>query len=680
LTIVTNELVLTILLLAALVALTRLRVRITGVSRESFSFIAIGMAILTIISIARTFSGLGAFGQTPFVSDPAAFKLLVWIGVITGSVFLVSGVSQYLRLLRKMDHRSRDQLGRVELIKKTEQLVGVESRLGPILSRTLANIVELYGLPGGAVYCHDLSERHATLVSLAGSAQRCSSDMDRVEIDVEAFGSADFEVRNAANAIVGVPEELGQPTLVLPVNVGGEMYGLFMLWIGTDVLCDDALMNLRICLEVIARKIELDRRGVASRAAASQDQWSDRILQAVDFRIDLRKNLIRLAGETYKRFDSAHLSLAVVDQGGIVNRYTVGDNGSYLRELGMNRYRMVSHVAGVIESRETLVLNKIRQENETVVEPAIIEAGMRSLMAFPIGLPGDVRGVLTMASRRKSAFDDKDRALLTAIEPTLRTLVDREQYENELQQNEGRAVALSGLLQEAADSHQLDRVLKVTGQLLAAHLGMSIVRISLVERDRAFLQSCALETSHNLTAGIPADGHMVLSLMPQHQQVIDTGQTKILDLTDDSNPMTEAEICQALAPGVRSALLVPITVRGNTVGVVAMADSRGVDRLALDAARTRLAETAATVIGLSIQVARARVQHPEQGATPRLSSGETGVLDRAGRIKSSLSGILGSIEVLQAQPEAASRAKIDRYLSIIDKSARQLDECLKGEG
>jgi len=45
------------------------------------------------------------------------------------------------------------------------------------------------------------------------------------------------------------------------------------------------------------------------------------------------------------------------------------------------------------------------------------------------------------------------------------------------------------------------------------------------------------------------------------------------------------------------------------------------------------------------------------------------------RVRSSLTGILGSVEMIKSHPESTPEI-LDRYLSIIDQSARRINECL----
>jgi len=49
------------------------------------------------------------------------------------------------------------------------------------------------------------------------------------------------------------------------------------------------------------------------------------------------------------------------------------------------------------------------------------------------------------------------------------------------------------------------------------------------------------------------------------------------------------------------------------------------------------------------------------------------------RLRSSLTGLLGSVEMLKTRLHEGEDASAERYLSIIDRSARRLDDFVKAE-
>ena len=91
----------TVMGLAALVLVARFRKLLRAEHRQSYDYIGAGLVILTLISLARMYYNLGVFGSLSFVSDPLFFRLITWIGIITGMTLTVSGVADWLPLSRE---------------------------------------------------------------------------------------------------------------------------------------------------------------------------------------------------------------------------------------------------------------------------------------------------------------------------------------------------------------------------------------------------------------------------------------------------------------------------------------------------------------------------------------------------------------------------------------------------
>jgi len=74
-----------------------------------------------------------------------------------------------------------------------------------------------------------------------------------------------------------------------------------------------------------------------------------------------------------------------------------------------------------------------------------------------------------------------------------------------------------------------------------------------------------------MTGMVPANGQMILSLMPLHEQVLNTGQVVLVDETTVETAMSGIERRQAFTEGIRSAFLVPAMVRDGAIGVISVA-------------------------------------------------------------------------------------------------------------
>ena len=87
----------------------------------------------------------------------------------------------------------------------------------------------------------------------------------------------------------------------------------------------------------------------------------------------------------------------------------------------------------------------------------------------------------------------------------------------------------------------------------------------------------------------------------------------------------------------------------------------------------------AAVIAVALQLGRREPKSDAVAERIQAAKGQTGDGARArSRIKSSLSGILGSLELLKTS-DKPTEENLDRCLSIIDKSARRISEYVSAE-
>ena len=131
-----------VFLLIALVLVRGFQKQIKTVSTRSYDNIAGGLVVLVIAAVARIYHATGLLESVPFLSETVFFDLAYWIGVITGATLVISGVADWLPLARDYRRYHRSRIEHLDLLRKVEQLVGVENRVETVLSTTLQYMVE----------------------------------------------------------------------------------------------------------------------------------------------------------------------------------------------------------------------------------------------------------------------------------------------------------------------------------------------------------------------------------------------------------------------------------------------------------------------------------------------------------------------------------------------------------
>lgn len=196
----------------------------------------------------------------------------------------------------------------------------------------------------------------------------------------------------------------------------------------------------------------------------------------------------------------------------------------------------------------------------------------------------------------------------------------------------------------------------------------------MLDPDGVTLRSRYLSTSHATHVSTPSDGHMVLSVLPQHAKLISGEIAEPLYCQTDRNEISESEAVLVFAPSVKQMLLMPIRANGSTVGVIGCGDMRETSRGLFSQQDIVLVQALAGVVGTVIhRMMAADLFYSQTGKSgesrKELFANET----VRPAVRSSLSGIVGSLEMLQSSP-AAQDEHVQRYLSIIDRSARRMSK------
>ena len=663
--------------LMSLVVVARFRNVIRTHDRESYNYLSGGLSVLAVVALLRIYGGIGLFAVVPFLSDPLFFKVLSWIGIITGATFVVSGVSTWLPLARSHRQYGQERIQRLELIKKVQQLAMVETRLTEIMSTTLDYMVQLPDFAWGAVFCGSAGSERATLLTTAGGVDTAVAALQQAEFSGSDFHeSGENNIPRVTKVIQKLPPSMVPPSLILPLIVNNHVHGAFLLW-NTDSGVsdnDEVRVNLKIAVDIISRKIDLDQRRTDAAFNRHRQQWRNRLAETVDHSKDLRENFTSLAKLMRNQLRSEFVSLAIVRDDGTIRRLTVGAGQTLLDEIGLDLSVGNSHVDYVSQSGKPMFVDHLADETDLPVDDLVVVGGIQSVMALPVTCRREPGAVLTIASGEDSAYESRDRLLLESVVPIIRDLVLDDIHRNASAETGRRLSVINDFLAEAGETSDLRVIFQRAADTLLAELPCTMVRIATFDHDDAFMSSRAIAHDPSAAPSTPSNGHMVMSLMPLHQLARDSGRILMVDQSDAERQMTPAEAGQAFCSEVQSAMLVPVMLGQQVLAVIGIADSCHGHRRSFRRLDVLLAGSISAILALAIQAGLGRKVTGSIVENRGFVSPTMRVSQLRGRIRSSLSGILGSVEMIKSKHKSSDPA-FEKYLSIIDKSAQRINDC-----
>ncbi|MEE8578173.1 MAG: hypothetical protein V3T31_13045, partial [candidate division Zixibacteria bacterium] len=338
------DLTVALIFLFSLIAVSRFRRYLSGEDKQSYNHVVCGLMILAAMSLAQIYSSMGLFSRTPFVSDPLFFRLIFWIGVITGLSFLISGVTTWVPLSRSYRKYNKNKIERLEFIKKVEQLVRVEHRLQVILEKTLQHMASGYPLARGAVYLYSTKRRETVCIDAFDRDGADTEPLRNVVIDSESIGhmTSGQNIGYAA-PINALSKTTGKPDLIVPVSTENRVAGLFLLWAKPSApLADEDRMNLKISGDIIAHEVLCRMMRLRQEFLGDLDDWRCELQSRIDYRGDVRESVSAIVDHLKKKIDVGLFSLTLVADYSHAQRFTIGENGGVLAETNVDLGRVPS--------------------------------------------------------------------------------------------------------------------------------------------------------------------------------------------------------------------------------------------------------------------------------------------------------------------------------------------------
>lgn len=671
---------LALVFILALVLIARLKSLICSISRPSYKNLSWGLVLLALFSLARVYHGLGTMAQIPFLSEATFFQVIYGIGMISGAIFVLSGVSEFLPLSNK--HRQYDEatMARIELIKRVEQLVGVENRLDNLLESTLSHIVESFDFGYGAVFKFSSRAAETRLASVAGLTPIPSDELNAIRFNPEKWNGTATGFDRTTDVIENMPDGLRQPHTLVPLLAANEPVGFFLLWKNSpDALKREDHQILKIVADIISRKIISDRNSLRYDFLTRGESLGRRLRSESKPDSSLKEALHSVSETMARELSFNMLSLTILNgPGGSHRRLTVGSSGAVLDERGLAPSDRRAISKAVLTTGEPFIVDDYDPGHVLIGEDILDTGTMRSALCVPVVDDHRIIAIMMIADEATNRYSRRDAAMLSYTTPAVAQMIRDENYRTTVLRREKRISRISRFVKDSRAATSFDQTAQAASELIADELATCQVRVSLVEDRRRFLKSCGLASKRELPVGVPAGGQMILSLMPCHTLVLKSGRQLIVNQTDDNSAsMPESESSQALNSSLNSALIVPIKSGERVIGMISVAEMRNWQRFQFDQADILFTEALAEILSLTHAMTADKAYHLPSDE-PRISKAIVSDPVARSQVRSSLTGILGSIELL-AGPGADNPETRKRYLEIIDSSAQKINEYLTVE-
>jgi hypothetical protein len=430
----------------------------------------------------------------------------------------------------------------------------------------------------------------------------------------------------------------------------------------TERLSQEDKLNISVVCEILGRRLNLDLFARRESRLRSQLTMREEIMARSREISSLARTMGMLLSRLREQYvlDQASICFIRTDTGKMV-RYSIGATGSILTEKGMP---LPTGIAEIIT-------------NGLIVPDSVLSIEQ----ATPFGMPAEMRSsvavwhrhsrktvvLLLLATTRPGRFPmseiDQFDYLPTLVQHLLTGLVRRTE--------EMRSARQIGEIQSTLNSYirQPDLVAaadRLAGMLKRA-LSVSIVRIIAADQSPSFVRTVGLATDdRTIKAG--SNDAILRSLLGSHEKVLSSGRSCWLDDTRADMTLSVTEAQAVLTSPLGAVAIAPIPASDGVCGTISIASGETSRRSGFNPAERRLIHLVAQVVGLMLSH-DGRIQSTAAWSITRNSDRQL-----RSRMKSSLSGILGSLELIRMGEHNGQ--PIDHYLRIIDSSARRINDYL----
>ncbi|MFZ1683144.1 MAG: hypothetical protein WAU88_03345 [Candidatus Zixiibacteriota bacterium] len=658
--------------LAALAILAKYRRQIQSEDKESFKYISSGLVLLALVSVSRVLYMDGYFAETPFLSDPLFYRIASWIVIITGAAFIISGLATWLPIANRTRRQSSTRLARLEFLKRIENLATTESRPDRLFSTALEYMMEHHQLRIGIAFRYSAARN--LLLENGFFPEGITSTLELKDLSInttalqQMLAEGDLQ---PLHVFQGLPDRFGTPDVILPVIVQGRAAGFFVLWGYQHFhVKSDEMLNLRLASDIISRKIEMERLRLHNqhlvRSAAIQSE-----LQALALRRYRETDRIAAILRTMRQGvqgEAAYL-WHLAPEREFCTRYSIGPNGSLLQEKGLP---VSEHLETACLKSASTQPRLLRVDSPEESDEFRAIAGPGYTTAVMVNVSPTVEENFTMVIAAATVeFNSSTLNLLAHQQPTLARLLRTPRIVSNPDTVKGLDT-LNRIWEGFNLTGATTELLDASTRFFTSIPGISLARIATTESSGRYLVSRSLTTSDGMKPVIGRQGMMELSLMPLHRAALTSGKLMVASVANVGPMLTVDERMQVFSESIPSLAVMPF---GNPTGVsgVITVGMTHADQ-ALSAHTTALLRHVAQYLSLALNLSGRSLDQQSDWRRPDRATHED--LAFKSRMKSSLSGIFGSVELLKAKQEIDD-PQMERYLGIIDKSARRMSEYLE---
>jgi len=656
--------------------LARYRRAVFNKDTAAYHRIIIGLFFFTGFSLLQLAGNQGIFSGMAYLGDAAGRKVIEAVGIVGGFIFLLSGIGAWLPSLgRNRDDRRRLNK-RYYCLKMINEALETGKSLDEKFDKIRSCLLSYLGFERCGIYKYSSRKETLYLSNPTGDEKAMTNFQERIRLSESELKDDLLRFRPAISAVPSLDGAGPKGSnLVIPISCQNRLYGAYICRAGRNIRIDDDLLDfMSVIGSLTGKQTHLhvaDIRREYDQAQQTVYEQTGRICTQYTAVSDivprLFQNIRELVGADY-------LSVASLDNSGEnMMRYTISSGGRVLLEKGISRQTRGTDIYTVFESGRAIISPDIEPDDRSGEQDGLfLSCGMRSRLTCPVKVGKKVVGVLTLGHAHPHHYSAFHLGRIERISDLIGGVIQREQLCRNVETREDHMLRLQLMQHQMLENPPAQSFFNDACDLLTRRMNCTVARISLLDKERRHLISQACRSVREIGRDLRAGEPIPLSLLPWHRMTLDARKLMLINQDDPESRMPPQESTSSLIPNIKSAMLVPIMLDDKVKGIISIGEARNWNRRRFGATDLIFAKDLAAKCSMALKMKRLQmdVERSREGHRRLTLSGGESASDLRYRIKSPLTSIIGSVELLRLK--GLSDDFSTRYYDLILKSADRI--------
>ncbi|HVP35912.1 MAG TPA: GAF domain-containing protein [Terriglobales bacterium] len=597
---------------------------------------------------------------------------------ILGSIFIFSGLRRWFWHLARVKENSFQRLKRLSCLKQVQSLSQNNQDLEQNLKEAFNKAMQFMGYQKGVFFRSTQNSQGMLLLSYSNLTPEELSRIYQLNLSQgflgEALKAKEILTQNKSQGSDGWSKLFQEKEKIcsfacVPIRHNSRLFGLICIYDSDPERFAfeevQFLTSLRDELGLIVEQSLLSEKAKDRKKGL---QTADEVARLLLESKNIEDDLPALSQIFKKVFEFDYLSLSLIEGSGKnVKKISLGTGENLLLDVKPNLPVYGTSIGWVIDSGEPLVETDL--EKRGLYEDDLSNLlKIRSKIIVPLKVKGNVAGTLTLGSRKPNLYNQKYAKRMSLFSSLFSLHLQQKSLRESLSQEQKYFQTFSRHFLEFLNHKDFKSYLDGLTEDLTQVLPTSFCRVSFLDFEKKALETFSSYKRREEISLSPYNSQP-LEALPWHRLALETGKPMLINQDDPESTISSEEAKLSLAPGVKSALLLPLLNKEQIVGMVSLGEMRSWERRPIRKKEIDFMEKIATEISLAHNYSQSGEIFPSS----RVPQADREWSSLGLQVNNSLTSIIGSVELLNLKRDLSEEKK-DRYLQIIEKGALRIKE------